>query len=65
MCLAYFVCTGDFAIRIAAALSARIGIGYLTLNYNSRSSNMHHIANCIAFTIAMYSDSAVFVVRHF
>jgi hypothetical protein len=65
MCLAYFVCPGDFAIKIAATLSARIGIGYLTLNCSSRSRSTTQIANCKHLTIAIYSLSAVFSVRHF
>ena len=63
MCLAYFVCVGDFAISIAATLSARMGIGNRIRNPSSRSSSIVQIANCRHFTIAMYSDSAVLCVE--
>jgi hypothetical protein len=59
ICRAYFVCVGDFAINIAATLSAKIGIGNRTLKFISLSSNIVQIANCKHFTIAIYSDSAV------
>ena len=64
MCLAYFVCVGDFAISMAATLSANIGIGNLIRKPSSRSNNIVQIANCKHFTIAMYSDSAVLSVWH-
>jgi hypothetical protein len=58
-------CVGDFAINIAATLSAKIGIGSRALKFISLSSNIVQIANCKHFAIAIYPDSAVLRVKHF
>ena len=59
---AYLVCDGDFAIWMAAMLSAKMGIGNLTRNDSSRSIIIIQMANCSPLTSEMYSASAVFKV---